>query len=68
MPTSHLDGANLLLPRNGLDGFQACSEHRRDMSGSRLNSGITGRNRQSCKQQDTKKVIEMDIIDMAHRE
>jgi hypothetical protein len=30
-----------------------------------LNPGITGPNRQSCKQEDTKKVIEMDIIDMA---
>lgn len=35
------------------------------MSGSRLNPGITASHRRSCKQEDTKKVIEMDIIDMA---
>ena len=35
------------------------------MSGSRLDPGIAGPNRQSCKQEDTKEVIEMDIIDMA---
>ena len=56
---------HLLLPRNGLDGCLACSAHRRDTPGSWLTSGITGSNRQSCKQEDTKKVIEMDIIDMA---